>query len=125
MKTRSYALAATLLATGALLLSQLYAPGPAAGEDGPKLALERVWPDLEFDLPTHLTSANDGTGRLFICEQGGTVAVVDPKGPTKSVYLDLRAVTRKRHNEEGLLSVAFHPKFKEYGKLYVAYSFGK
>lgn len=96
----------------------------ALAEDDPRGKLERLWPDLRFDRATHVASAKDGTGRLFVCEQKGVLHVVSAKGEDK-VFLDITDRVRNVHNEEGLLSVAFHPKFKENGFLYVCYSTGE
>ncbi len=109
----------SLLAFSALLALE------ASAADHPTVTLERVWPELSFERATHLTCANDGTGRVFVCEQKGLVWQIDPKAGTRSVYLDITPVTRTNNNEEGLLSIAFHPKFKENGKLYACYSTGK
>jgi glucose/arabinose dehydrogenase len=70
-----------------------------------------------------VTSALDGSSRLFVCEQKGVLKVVSKDGKC-SVFLDLQDKVRFVHNEEGLLSVAFHPKFKENGLFFVCYSTG-
>jgi glucose/arabinose dehydrogenase len=96
--------------------------------DAPKVALEPFLPDFKFDRPTHLAAAPDGSGRLFVCEQRGVVWMIQPahegQEATRSIWLDLRKKTRMVHNEEGLLSIAFHPKFKENGRVFAAYSTG-
>lgn len=103
-------------------------PRAFAGEP-PKVALEPFVPELKFDLPTHLTHAPDGSGRLFVCEQRGVVRMIVPprdgKPAERSTWLDLRSRTRSANQEEGLFSVAFHPKFKENGRVFVCYSTGK
>ncbi|HZU97375.1 MAG TPA: PQQ-dependent sugar dehydrogenase [Planctomycetota bacterium] len=106
------------------LLLLLCLVGAASADDRPRLKLERLWQDLEFDKPTHATSARDGTGRIFVCEQRGRVQVVSKEGKC-SVFLDITDRVRMEHNEEGLLSIAFHPKFKENGFVFVCYSHGK
>ncbi|MBI3723917.1 PQQ-dependent sugar dehydrogenase [bacterium] len=130
MSARALWLVLALPATAGLLL--FLHEGKASADDPapkPRLKIERVFPELSFDKPTHLTGSGDKSGRLFVCEQKGTIWVVEPgkngEKATKSVYLDITDRTRTRDNEEGLLSVAFHPKFKENGKLFVAYSTGK
>jgi glucose/arabinose dehydrogenase len=113
-----------------LVLSVAAAAALARGQDAnPQLRLEPAFPGMMFDRPTHVASALDGTGRLFVCEQEGTVWVIEPgkdgAQAKRSVYLDLTDRVRCEHNEEGLLSIAFHPKFKENGRLFVCYSHGK
>lgn len=72
-----------------------------------------------FDRPNYVTSANDGTGRLFVVEQKGTIRIVTPSGQVLAEpFLDLSDVV---HNdgEAGLLSVAFHPAYEQNGRLFV------
>ena len=42
--------------------------------------------------------------------------------PNRGPSLDLRKQVQDKHNEEGLLSLAFHPKYADNGKFYVYYS---
>lgn len=87
-------------------------------------ALERVWPRLRFKRPVYLTGAGDGSGRLFVVEQDGVIRVFRPsEGISASkVFLDISARVCRKFNEEGLLGLAFHPKFKDNGVFYVHYS---
>ncbi|MCA1813724.1 MAG: PQQ-dependent sugar dehydrogenase [Halobacteriales archaeon] len=68
--------------------------------------------------PVAYRSANDGTGRMFVVEQTGTIQVVQPGG-TKSLYLDVRGMNFKCCGEQGLLGLAFHPNFASNGYLFV------
>jgi glucose/arabinose dehydrogenase len=70
--------------------------------------------------PTFATHAGDGTGRLFVTEQGGTLKVVDTSGGA-TTWLDLRNQVSGTF-ELGLLSVAFHPNFPTNGRVFVYYS---
>jgi glucose/arabinose dehydrogenase len=72
-----------------------------------------------------LTHFGDGSGRLVVGEQRGTIHIVDPKDPTKStLFMNIRDRVRyhDRQNEEGFLGLAFHPKFKENGEFFVFYT---
>ncbi len=67
-----------------------------------------------------------GDKRMFVTEQFGRVRIIDENGELLAEpFLDIR---NKRPNlwsdfdERGLLGIAFHPKFQENGKFYVAYS---
>lgn len=120
---------ALLVSSFALLVLAL--PTSAGDTQKPRLRVLPALDDLLFDRPTHLTNAGDGSGRLFVCEQKGILWACElakpPERPkaTRTVFLDIAARTRCEHNEEGLLSVAFHPRFKTNGRVFVAYSTGK
>ena len=74
--------------------------------------------------PLLLTHAGDGSGRKFVLEQSGMIHVIDREGRRAELFLDLRDATRpwNRANEEGLLGLAFHPRFSETGEFFVCYS---
>ena len=96
---------------------------PAAGAL-PDLRPERAFPRLVFRRPVFLTHAGDGSGRLFVIEQDGRIRVFENRYDveTAGVFLDIRDVVRRRHNEEGLLGLAFHPDYETNGRFYVCYS---
>jgi glucose/arabinose dehydrogenase len=73
-----------------------------------------------FVQPLTITHAGDGTDRLFVVEQRGTVQVVRD-GVVAGRFLDLQARTRAQ-GERGLLGLAFHPAYAENGRLFVHYS---
>ena len=85
------------------------------GEDGKPV------PPLRPLLVTH---AGDGSGRRFVLEQSGMIHVV-PKdaAATAPLFLDLRdrVVPWRQGDEEGLLGLAFHPRFRENGEFFVRY----
>jgi len=91
-------------------------------ESGPQLkgiTLKRVAEGLR--KPVHPTHSNDGTGRLFVVEQAGVIRVVKDGLLLKRAFLDIRKRV-KSGGEKGLLSVAFHPEFRENGRLFVNYT---
>jgi glucose/arabinose dehydrogenase len=71
--------------------------------------------------PVFITHAGDGTGRLFVVEQGGLIKVVKNGvvNPTPFLNVTSRIVSG---GEQGLLGLAFHPQFKTNGKFYVFYT---
>lgn len=81
-----------------------------------------------FDSPLGLFNAADGTGRLFVLEQGGLIWILDQggsekPGPFLNIYdLIPRDVTRGGYSEQGLLGLAFHPAFKTNGRFFINYS---
>jgi glucose/arabinose dehydrogenase len=66
----------------------------------------------DFTTPTAITSAHDGSGRLFVTEHSGTVRIWNPDGTT-TLFLDIRDRVFPREdfccNEQGLLGIAFPP----------------
>ncbi len=74
-----------------------------------------------FRDPVHVTAAFDGSGRLFVVEQQGVIRILD-KGRTLSEPLLDIAHKTESGGEKGLLSVAFHPRFRDNGYFYVDYT---
>jgi glucose/arabinose dehydrogenase len=93
----------------------------------PKIALVKV-ADGFLD-PTNVASAGDGSGRIFVTERVGRIKVVKKDGTVqKEPFLDLTKlnplgnIVQTGFVEQGLYSVAFHPKFKENGYFFVHYA---
>jgi glucose/arabinose dehydrogenase len=74
--------------------------------------------------PLVVTDAGDGSGRRFVLDQAGMIHVFAPGSVAGKLFLDLRPGTSPwgKYNEEGLLGLAFHPRFKETGEFFVTYS---
>jgi glucose/arabinose dehydrogenase len=68
----------------------------------------------------------DGTGRLLVVDQTGVVRIITPnKTVLDTPFLDLRdrmVRLSPSYDERGLLSVAFHPDYKNNGRIFVYYS---
>jgi glucose/arabinose dehydrogenase len=71
--------------------------------------------------PVFITSAHDGTGRLFIVEKTGTIRILQGGTVLSTPFLDLSSMV-STGSEQGLLGLAFHPSFKTNRKLYVDYT---
>ncbi|MGE0607346.1 MAG: PQQ-dependent sugar dehydrogenase, partial [Pirellulales bacterium] len=115
-------------------------PDEAVDDSPLPLAAKVAFPDLEWTgwqgetdageivplRPIVLTHAGDGSNRVFVAEQHGTVHVfANQNKPAKTeIFLDITDRVRysDKTNEEGLLGVTFHPKFKENGELFVFYT---
>lgn len=92
----------------------------------PDIKAERAFPALTFARPVLLTHAGDGSDRIFVLEQAGKIHVFPNKQDVKTttVFLDWTSKTYMGHNEEGLLALAFHPKYATNGLFYIYYSMG-
>ncbi|HEU4328115.1 MAG TPA: PQQ-dependent sugar dehydrogenase [Roseiflexaceae bacterium] len=92
---------------------------PAAGET-PTIALSEIADGL--DQPLHVTHAGDGSGRLFVVEKPGRIVVVRDGRAQEPAFLDITDRVGSESSEQGLLSVAFHPRYAENGRLFVNYT---
>lgn len=96
-------------------------------DDGPagiNLMLVDAFPNLSFDRPVDLQTANDGSGRLFVVEQEGIIKVFQNSGQsaTATTFLDISNQINTIASEQGLLGLAFHPNFASNGYFYVNYT---
>jgi glucose/arabinose dehydrogenase len=73
-------------------------------------------------LPTYITSAGDGTGRVFIVERQGRIRLVKAGVLQATPFLDISARVTSAGTEQGLLSVAFPPNYASKGYFYVDYT---
>jgi len=77
-----------------------------------------------FSQPLLLTNAGDGSQRLFVLSQVGTIWIISDGQVLPEPFLDIRNKVNNRSNEQGLLGLAFHPNYAENGYFYVNYTFG-
>ena len=115
----------SLRTTLALALSLATLAGqPARAEDLPQVQIKNAFPSLKFKRPVAFAWPKDGTDRLFVVEQDGRIVTFSNSAEAKEtkVFLDIHEKVNREGNEEGLLGLAFHPKFKENGQFFVYYS---
>jgi glucose/arabinose dehydrogenase len=91
-----------------------YVPGHLA------LTLQKL-PGTAFSSPVALANAHDGSGRLFVVEQGGRIRIIDGGTIVATPFLDIH--TRiSTGSERGLLGLAFHPSYASNGRFFVYYT---
>ncbi|MGH7564288.1 MAG: PQQ-dependent sugar dehydrogenase, partial [Gemmatimonadota bacterium] len=73
-----------------------------------------------LDFPVHLASP-PGDERLFVVEKVGTIRVIREGEVLESPFLDIQNLVSGA-NEQGLLSVAFHPDYATNGRFFVDYT---
>ena len=112
----------TLGLTASLASAETVAPAQPGGKLPNKQAIQLVQVATGLVDPIHVTGPKDGSGRLFICERHGIVRIVKDGKLQEKPFLDLRDKTLSSFLEEGLFCIEFHPKFKENGLFYIAYS---
>jgi glucose/arabinose dehydrogenase len=81
---------------------------------------------VQIRRPIVVTHANDGSDRIFIASQLGVVHILenDEEAEESITFLDIedQVVYNDKQNEEGLLGMAFHPKYKDNGQLFIYYT---
>lgn len=87
------------------------------------IGIQNAFPNLRFEKPLDLQSPSDGTDRIFIVEQGGTIKVFSNDETTSASinFLDIQSNTLSL-DELGLLGLAFHPNYSSNGFFYVTYT---
>ncbi len=71
--------------------------------------------------PVAMTNAGDGSGRLFINEQAGTIRIWNGTSLLATPFLDIHTLV-SCCVEQGLLSAAFHPSYASNGFFFVYYT---
>ncbi len=107
-----------------MVIEVLLLLGQAAEGRIPDVDFEVAFPSLRFERGVALEHPRDGSDRLFVLEQPGRVIWLEnsPEAKEKRLALDLVPKVRSRGNEEGLLGLAFHPKVRENGVVFLQYS---
>jgi glucose/arabinose dehydrogenase len=73
-----------------------------------------------LDQPVHVSAPRNQPGRIYVVEQTGRIRIVQ-NGRVTGTLVDLRSQV-VCCGEQGLLSVAFHPRYARNGKYYVNYT---
>jgi uncharacterized repeat protein (TIGR03806 family) len=84
-----------------------------------------VFPSLRFAQPIFVLQAPGDASRLFVVERAGVVRVFpnDDAVATASTFINITArVHRTADGEEGLLGMAFHPRFATNHEVFLSYT---
>src|ERR671910_1861205 len=73
-----------------------------------------------LDSPVHVSAPRNQPGRLYVVEQTGRIRIVQ-NGRVTGTLVDLRSQV-VCCGEQGLFSIAFHPRYARNGKYYVNYT---
>ena len=95
-------------------------PSTPSSQQFPSISLAKVASGL--DEPTDIANAGDGTNRLFILEKSGRVRIIKNGKILPAPFLDIKSLVKSSGSEQGLLGIAFPPRFKEKGYFYVHYT---
>jgi glucose/arabinose dehydrogenase len=104
---------------GSILATLAIASCASAATESTQLGLRTVVTGL--DAPLYVTSAPGQPNNLYVVEQPGVIRVVVNGKLRARPFLDIRRLVRSG-GEQGLLSVAFHPKYRTNHRFYVDYT---
>ena len=75
-----------------------------------------------LSLPVFITNAADGSGRIFVVEKAGRIKILNNGSILPTPFLDIHSIVKSSNNEQGLLSLAFHPSYEINGQFFVVYT---
>ena len=87
----------------------------AAADPGPVVLVPYV---SGLTNPVEIAHAGDGSGRLFVVEQAGRVRVVRNAQLLSAPFLDVASLVQSG-GEQGLLGLAFHPRYAANGQFFI------
>ena len=94
-------------------------PNLLAPVDPAKVSFQEIATGLSN--PVFITNAGDGSGRIFIIEQGGYIRILKNGSLLATPFLDVHTII-KSGGEQGLLALAFHPSYSTNGIFFIAYT---
>ncbi|MFZ9691903.1 MAG: PQQ-dependent sugar dehydrogenase [Phycisphaerales bacterium] len=124
-RLRSLVLSTTVAATLASGQSASAVEPSAIEDDLPSIRLTRVWPEAQIRRPTQILARPDRDGSFVVLEQSGRIMALDAgneSGADLPVFMDITDRVNFGSNEEGMLSLAFHPKFATNGRFFAYYT---
>src|SRR5258708_37407053 len=109
------------------ILALLAFPSQLQAETGSPLPLDQIKVTVQvfskdFNQPTFITSAHDGSNRIFVVEKAGSIRILRDGAILPQAFLDISNLVDSSASERGLLSVAFRPKYKTNGLFYIYYT---
>jgi glucose/arabinose dehydrogenase len=124
-----------IIATQIFCLLTFFA-ATAGAQPLPQIQLQPVFPNLKMPphpdwlrenipvRPIWMSEAPDGSGRMFVVFQPGSIYIVKKgsDGGDAKEFLNIEDRQPLIDNECGLLSIAFHPGFKTNGLFYIYYN---
>ena len=92
-------------------------PPPPSGT--PSIALTPFVSGLS--TPVDFQTPDDGSGRIFIVQQSGTIRIVSGGSLLPTPFLDISSRINFDGAEQGLLGLAFHPSYSQNKRFYLNY----
>jgi len=75
-----------------------------------------------LNRPIGITNTGDNSGILFVIEKAGVIRMIQNGQLLTNPFLDIRDRIGSGGSEQGLLGLAFHPKYSNNGFFYVNYT---
>jgi glucose/arabinose dehydrogenase len=128
MRSRVTAFIVSLITLAAVVPVSAAEHQPAAPAPQAEAAISAGQLDLQLVVgglsqPVGVVNAGDGTGRLFVVQQSGTVRVVQGNRLLSGNFLNVGSFSSlSTGGERGLLGLAFHPNFESNRKLFVYFT---
>jgi glucose/arabinose dehydrogenase len=72
--------------------------------------------------PVHVAAPAGERGRLYVVEQAGRIRIVERGRIRAEPFLDIRNLVGRSVTEQGLFSIAFHPRYASNHRFYVDYT---
>ncbi len=121
-------LAVGLFWCGRIVLLHAYAgsePIAISSEVAPA-TYERAFQRVEIDRPVFLTYPPDGSNRIAVISQYGSMYLFPNDArveePNEALNIRQKVAYKDSSNEEGLLGLAFHPRFRENRQFFLYYT---
>ena len=92
-------------------------PPPPSGT--PAIALTPFVSGLS--TPVDFQTPDDGSGRIFIVQQSGTIRIISGGSLLPTPFLDISSRINFDGAEQGLLGLAFHPSYSQNKRFYLNY----
>lgn len=80
------------------------------------------WQTVEGGLERPVDLQPDGSGRLFVIEKRGRIRIIENDQLLDAPFLDITDRVGSSGNEQGLLGLAFHPRYSENARFFVNYT---
>ena len=106
-------------AAGDASVSRAAPAAAAATSRPPAVRLSRI--PGSFDQPLYVTAPPGDAARLFVVEKTGTIRIVKDGAVLRQPFLDISGQV-SQGGEQGLLSMAFDPRFASNGRFYVDFT---
>jgi glucose/arabinose dehydrogenase len=101
--------------------SAVSSASPAGRFDATKVAVAFDEVVTGLSAPLAVVNAHDGSGRIFVAQQGGQIRIVRENSLVAAPFVDLSDEISSG-GERGLLGVAFHPRFPTDPRVFVDYT---